>query len=75
MCYCDKPTDEILSDIRQQKVPAEPLVLRCCWKRICAVKGDAGWTLVTMKTWKALCKRRGHLLYGHPDPPTESATH
>lgn len=74
MCYCDKPSDEILSDITHERVPAESLVLDCCWERICAVKSDAGWTLVKMKMWKALCRRRSYLRRGRPDP-VESATH
>ncbi len=75
MCYCDKTPDEILTDILRRKVPAEFLVRDCCWQRISEVKADAGWGMVNLKEWKALCGRRGHLLYGHQDPADESATH
>jgi hypothetical protein len=27
----------------------------------------SGWTLVNLKEWRTLCRRRGHLRFGHGD--------
>ena len=33
-CYCDKPTNDIYKDLLAHKIPNDPLMKVCCWKRI-----------------------------------------
>ena len=68
MCYCDNDDENILSDLKLQRIPADALVRSCCWRRICQVRGrsfsgsdktppwDPDGTI-----WSELCAKRGYL--------------
>jgi hypothetical protein len=60
-CYCQSAYDLILQDIRNNSVPEEVLVNKCCWKVICRVRG-LNFAIVEPEIWEDICRLRGYLL-------------
>jgi hypothetical protein len=53
--------DEILADLACGSALAESLLRRCCWKRICEVRGlNPGF--VDAESWVEICRVRNYLL-------------
>lgn len=61
-CYCRYPDIEILNNIVRGDIPEEALIMGCCWKRICQVRGR-GFSFIDAEIWREICRRRAYLLY------------
>jgi hypothetical protein len=60
-CYCSTPELQVISDVNAVAVPADALVERHCWKRVCQVRG-LHFGEVDAQSWSELCAKRGYLL-------------
>lgn len=60
MCYCDKPEQEILGDLKRGSVPDEALLRSCCWRKIRQVRGNR-FHEIDDGTWNTLCDKRVQL--------------
>jgi hypothetical protein len=76
MCYCQRSDNAmILNDLKAQTIPDGALVSQCCWRRISQVRGRTfrgsektpAWD-PDGEIWKALCRKRGHLLQPRLNP-------
>ena len=67
MCYCERPTYDILRDLAEESVPDEPLTENCCWSQICRVRGYYPFD-VGAAYWRELCRLRGELRWGRRYP-------
>ena len=52
---------EIVKAINTGSIPADDLVSREAWARLCRVRGR-NYAAVNEKAWQELCSRRGYLL-------------
>ena len=59
-CYCNSSYQEILSDLKEGALPDDALVLGCCWRTICRVRG-LYFNLVDPQVWTEICRRRGYI--------------
>ena len=55
-CYCSFSDPEIFDDIFAERVPDGALILSCCWKTICRVRGQE-LNSVPPDIWEELCRR------------------
>lgn len=60
-CYCSTPVQQVISDVNAVAVPADALLERHCWSRICQVRG-LNFTRIDAESWSELCTKRGYLL-------------
>lgn len=60
-CYCNRPDEEVLSDLKEDSIPDDALVFSCCWKNICRVRG-LFFNQIAAETWTEICRRRGYIL-------------
>jgi hypothetical protein len=58
---CEHSSDEeILADLQHMSLPAEALTRRCCWTRICQVRGNNPG-IIDAESWREICRVRGYL--------------